>query len=56
MINQLTVNRCHSQPLTLKGELNMDMRDACKILELSGVVNAEDIKKAYRKSVYEISS
>ena len=28
----------------------MDMRDACKILELSGVINAEDIKKAYRKA------
>lgn len=28
----------------------MDMRDACKILELSGVINADDIKKAYRKA------
>lgn len=28
----------------------MDMRDACKILELSGVATAEDVKKAYRRA------
>jgi len=28
----------------------MDIRDACKILELSGVVSAEAIKKAYRRA------
>lgn len=28
----------------------MDIRDACKILELSGIVSAEEIKKAYRRA------